>query len=41
MYKEFTDAEKKRFLNEFLESVEIFPEEQPDGKIYEERYTRK
>ena len=33
MYKEFTDAEKKRFLNEFLESVEIFPEEQPDGKI--------
>ena len=33
MYKVFTDAEKKRFLNEFLESVEIFPEEQPDGKI--------
>ena len=33
MYKEFTDAEKKRFLNEFLESVEIFPETQPDGKI--------
>jgi len=28
-----TDAEKKRFLNSFLESVEIFPEKQPDGKI--------
>ena len=33
IYKEFTDAEKKRFLNEFLESVEIFPETQPNGKI--------
>lgn len=33
IYQKMTDAEKKRFLNSFLESVEIFPEKQPDGKI--------
>ncbi len=33
IYKNFTDAEKKTFLNTFIESVEIFPEEQPDGRI--------
>ncbi len=33
MYKNFTDAEKKKFLNHFLESVEIFDEEQPTGQI--------
>ena len=33
MYKEFTDAEKKRFLNTFIESIEIFKEEQPDGRL--------
>ena len=33
MYKNFTDAEKKQFLNQFLESVEIFNEEQPSGQI--------
>ena len=33
MYKEFTDAEKKRFLNIFIESIEIFKEEQPDGRL--------
>ena len=33
MYKEFTDAEKKKFLNTFIESVEIFKEEQPDGRL--------
>ena len=33
MYKEFTDAEKKRFLNTFIESIEIFKEEQPNGRL--------
>ncbi|MBO5395483.1 MAG: hypothetical protein J6A97_01235 [Clostridia bacterium] len=34
MYKKFTDAEKKRFLNTFIESIEIFKEEeQPDGRL--------
>ena len=33
MYKNFTDAEKKQFLNQFLESVEIFKEQQPSGQI--------
>lgn len=33
IYQKMTDSEKKRFLNIFLESVEIFPEKQPDGKI--------
>lgn len=33
IYKTFTDAEKKRFLNTFIDSVEIFPKEQPNGRI--------
>ncbi len=33
IYKTFTDAEKKKFLNTFIESVEIFPEEQPNGQV--------
>lgn len=33
MYKEFTDAEKKKFFNTFIESIEIFEEEQPGGRI--------
>ena len=33
MYKEFTGAEKKKFLNTFIESVEIFKEEQPNGRL--------
>ena len=33
MYKNFTDAEKKKFFNTFIDSVEIFPEEQPDGRV--------
>ncbi|MGN1443081.1 MAG: recombinase family protein [Acutalibacteraceae bacterium] len=33
MYKEFTDAEKKKFFNTLIESVEIFKEEQPDGRL--------
>ena len=31
IYGEFTDAEKKRFINSFVERVEIFEEEQEDG----------
>ncbi len=31
IYSEFIDAEKKRFINSFVESVEIFEEEQEDG----------
>lgn len=33
MYREFTDAEKKRFLNTFIESIEIFKEEQSNGRL--------
>lgn len=33
IYGEFTDAEKKRFINSFVESVEIFEEEQEDGRF--------
>ena len=32
MYK-VTDAEKKRFLNTFIESIEIFKEEQQGGRL--------
>ena len=33
LYDKFTDAEKKTFLNSFIEQVDIFEEEQPDGRI--------
>ncbi len=33
IYGEFTDAEKKRFINSFVERVEIFEEEQEDGRL--------
>lgn len=33
IYSEFTDAEKKRFINSFVESVEIFEEDQEDGRF--------
>jgi site-specific DNA recombinase len=33
IYGEFTDAEKKRFINSFVERVEIFEEEQEDGRF--------
>ena len=33
LYDKFTDAEKKTFLNSFIEQVNIFEEEQPDGRI--------
>ena len=29
----FTDAEKKEFLNSFIERVDIYEQEQPDGRF--------
>lgn len=31
LYGQFTDLEKKTFMNSFIERVEIFPERQSDG----------
>ncbi len=33
LYDQFTDAEKKEFIQSFIERVEIYPEKQPDGRI--------
>jgi len=33
LYDRFTDAEKKEFLNCFIERIEIYEEEQPDGRF--------
>ncbi|MBO4913376.1 MAG: recombinase family protein, partial [Butyrivibrio sp.] len=33
IYSEFTDAEKKRFINAFVEKVEIYEEEQENGRF--------
>lgn len=33
MYDGMTDAEKKEFLNCFVESIDIFEQEQPDGRF--------
>ena len=33
LYDKFTDAEKKTFLSSFIEQVDSFEEEQPDGRI--------
>lgn len=33
IYSEFTDAEKKRFLGSFVERVEIYEEEQENGRF--------
>lgn len=33
LYDKFTDSEKKEFLQRFIECVELFPEEQPDGRF--------
>lgn len=33
LYNEFTDMEKKEFIHSFVEKVEIYPEEQEDGRI--------
>ena len=32
-YSRFTDAEKKEFLNSFIERVDIYEQEQPDGRF--------
>ena len=33
LYDKFTDLEKKEFLNSFIEQVEIYEQEQPDGRF--------
>ena len=33
LYDQFTDLEKKTFMNSFIERVEIYPERQSDGRI--------
>lgn len=33
LYDKFTDLEKKEFLNSFVEQVDIYEQEQPDGRI--------
>lgn len=33
IYSEFTDAEKKRFIGSFVERVEIYEEEQENGRF--------
>lgn len=33
LYDRFTDLEKKEFLNSFVESVDIYEQEQPDGRF--------
>ena len=33
LYGQFTDLEKKTFMNSFIERVEIYPERQSDGRI--------
>ena len=32
LYDRFTDLEKKEFLNSFVEQVDIYEQEQPDGR---------
>lgn len=33
LYDKFTDLEKKEFLNSFVERVDIYEQEQPDGRF--------
>lgn len=33
LYSKFTDSEKKEFMNSFVERVEIYDKEQPDGRF--------
>ena len=33
LYDKFTDLEKKEFLNSFVEQVDIYEQEQPDGRF--------
>ena len=32
-YDKFTDKEKKEFLNSFVDRIEIYEDEQPDGRF--------
>lgn len=33
LYAKFTDLEKREFMNSFIESIEIYEKEQPDGRF--------
>ena len=33
LYDKFTDLEKKEFLSSFVEQVDIYEQEQPDGRF--------
>ena len=33
LYDKFTDLEKKEFLNSFVEQVDIYEQEHPDGRF--------
>lgn len=33
MYYKMTDLEKKRFMRDFIEEIELYPEKQDDGRI--------
>jgi site-specific DNA recombinase len=33
LYDKFIDLEKKEFLNSFVEQVDIYEQEQPDGRF--------
>lgn len=33
LYDKFTDAEKKEFMNSFVERIDIYPEKLPDGRF--------
>ncbi|MFI3326155.1 MAG: recombinase family protein [Clostridia bacterium] len=33
LFDKFSDEEKKQFLNSFIESIELYPEEQPNGRF--------
>ena len=33
LYDKFTDVEKKTFLGSFIEQVDIYEQEQPDGRF--------
>lgn len=34
LYDRFIDLEKKEFLNSFVESIDIYEQEQPDGRLF-------
>ena len=33
MYYKMTDLEKKQFMRDFIEEIELYPEKQEDGRI--------